>query len=1295
MKRIVLIVFTSLCSLQVLPQASFTADFVHQLFTVYGQLYGEDVGQSKELHAVAKKLVYSSAIIINGMPAEERAKMNWQHPDRPLLYEILATYCQQSDFQTLTTEVLDNTYYSIDSIISREGNTSVVYLNSGNRVGLTDSATGWAWTVYRSATDDVRPANAYLGKAQVTALTGGSAIVTITGNTDSEFQVEVGDQVDLQVPGRAGSNTLLGALMDYNIHFIDIMGEPLTDQALFRFLGEEKIQEDVFAALLQDVHNTADFLQEYGGFDTLMVTEGRFRGQDLVTAMSNATAVDMRMFLGFVRDYPGKYIGHIWRISETYATWLINGTLHEEEVSNWLIDSVKTKYQTQYFDPFIQQYGFYLKDTISQDWLSIIQQQFSAQQFEEARLNSEVLYAMGKALEDPYIQMEAMNNIGFSYQLDSAYFKAIDWYSRIIRMDSTYLNAYWNRSGCYGELDQYADAIADLEIVAAGAPWFSSAPGNIGWYYMKQGEIEKSAPYIKEAFALDSTAMAWNINYGHLKLLTGNKEEAYRFYQRTLDLLSSEEEYTYGPVNDFNLFLRKGWYKSEVQAAKDWMEDQYQRVYKHRVLSDMAWDSATVYKEAKDWPTALQWYRQALDYEMNGEKPRALEIYLYEGWIGRCHQEMEDYDQGVLAYQNALQAARQLGTDEVVNSFELLGWIHDATGEAAKAASYYAEAKALERLQADKDGSKELYVLAIGINDYSDLQYQWAEQDATAVAAAFKGEASLLFDKVHTTVLIGKDATRQGIQQAFTQVIEQTKPGDTFVAYFAGQTTQGEQSYLLAADYGVDTTNVIPARLLNNWLSLAPATKQLLVLDASDPGFASEMIALISSERDINQTTYQGVISPFGPRRERNKLSNALITHYIIEGLTGEANAMQRPDTMISIKELEAYVSGQLSKPENYEQVLSYIHGVDFGLAYTAPILAMSVDTIPPEIEVRTPRLTRGGLTETQEASATIEAKIFDGSGLKAVRLNNQAVTMQDGSILESFVSLAIGTNEYVIEAVDEFGNSATDTLIIKRVPQTQHTTTASDRISFGKPKSRNIALFIASDTYQEWNNLNNPVRDARAIQAELATKYGFEIDTLFNPTKSQFEDKVYSYLEGNFNEEDRLFVFIAGHGVYDNIMQDGYLATYDSEKNARRKEESYVPLSWLSMKLDRCRFNKIFVMIDACFGGAFGDIQYSNSGDKTRLYLTSGNKVYVDDGPRGGHSPFAYGILEVLRQQGQQQGEVTAMAFPVYLKQVEELQTEPRFGAFASSSRDPEFTFEFQQAVSGVRTANLTKKAF
>ena len=47
----------------------------------------------------------------------------------------------------------------------------------------------------------------------------------------------------------------------------------------------------------------------------------------------------------------------------------------------------------------------------------------------------------------------------------------------------------------------------------------------------------------------------------------------------------------------------------------------------------------------------------------------------------------------------------------------------------------------------------------------------------------------------------------------------------------------------------------------------------------------------------------------------------------------------------------------------------------------------------------------------------------------------------------------------------------------------------------------RDYALLFATDVYDEWEDLSNPVYDATAIEKELREKYGFETELVLNET--------------------------------------------------------------------------------------------------------------------------------------------------------------------------------------------------
>jgi WD40 repeat protein len=190
-------------------------------------------------------------------------------------------------------------------------------------------------------------------------------------------------------------------------------------------------------------------------------------------------------------------------------------------------------------------------------------------------------------------------------------------------------------------------------------------------------------------------------------------------------------------------------------------------------------------------------------------------------------------------------------------------------------------------------------------------------------------------------------------------------------------------------------------------------------------------------------------------------------------------------------------------------------------------------------------------------------------------------------------------------------------------------------------------ALLIAFDEYDQLSNLNNPLCDARTIGRELELNYGFKVKEAFNQDLSGVVNAIDSYRNVvKDDEDDQLLIFIAGHGIYSEQKKQGWLAVRDSKKDDSIFR-SYYPFVQLIEDIKSLPFKHILVVIDSCFSGAL--IQSGSRGDrdfyttpeavtvrlknKTKWIISSGSLKYVDDGPKGEHSPFARQLLEAFRR--------------------------------------------------------------
>jgi len=235
-------------------------------------------------------------------------------------------------------------------------------------------------------------------------------------------------------------------------------------------------------------------------------------------------------------------------------------------------------------------------------------------------------------------------------------------------------------------------------------------------------------------------------------------------------------------------------------------------------------------------------------------------------------------------------------------------------------------------------------------------------------------------------------------------------------------------------------------------------------------------------------------------------------------------------------------------------------------------------------------------------------------------------------------------------------------------------------------------ALVFATDNYDNWPDLVNPVFDSRTIAEELKKTYGFKVEMLENATQNEILKKLREYIEKKYKPLDQLFIFFAGHGNYDATFGEGYLVPREALANDEGKT-SYLSYNRLRSVVNNIPCEHIFLTMDVCFGGTFDQALASSRGMdedtykeksaaefvtqkltyKTRKFLTSGGKSYVSDGIPGKHSPFARAFIEALRSKGGKDGIITLSEITPY---VEKLKVTPRSGEFGDNAPGSDFVF-------------------
>lgn len=306
--------------------------------------------------------------------------------------------------------------------------------------------------------------------------------------------------------------------------------------------------------------------------------------------------------------------------------------------------------------------------------------------------------------------------------------------------------------------------------------------------------------------------------------------------------------------------------------------------------------------------------------------------------------------------------------------------------------------------------------------------------------------------------------------------------------------------------------------------------------------------------------------------------------------------------------------------------------------------------------------------------------------------------------------SFSFGKDFLLYENKKSMDNNATE-LALKRGTEITNKEQKNAEVTTGLQK--NYALIFAGDLYADkgFDKLANPIYDGNTLGGLLTENFGFEVTLVKNPTLDKLENTLSDFRDRkNYGPNDQLFIFFAGHGVYDEKSKMGYLVANDSKLNDPNFKTflSYSDLGNKYLKNIKC--NRIFLVLDACFAGTFFDDNTVRGADQEantknleslkskasnlrfKKGISSGAKQYVEDGKPGQHSPFASKFLTTLWNKAMNKSFVTADELIGEIKSNPPGSTAVCEGKFHYSDPFSHFIFELQnqQKISSFKSANL-----
>jgi len=225
---------------------------------------------------------------------------------------------------------------------------------------------------------------------------------------------------------------------------------------------------------------------------------------------------------------------------------------------------------------------------------------------------------------------------------------------------------------------------------------------------------------------------------------------------------------------------------------------------------------------------------------------------------------------------------------------------------------------------------KKSLALVVGVTHYQDADkyppVPFAANDARAVSAALtRTEAGPALAPRQVTLLVGNDASRERVEEAFAELAGRARPGDHVLVYFAGYgfRSKSGSAYLLLNH--VKGASSLALSELGALMAKVPGEK-LLVLDCGFDGQGrSKGSRALDADKagaeleSVAEAAGAAVLASSSPKTACLALSHleaGLFTHHLVDGLGGAAD--RDANGGLTHAELYAYLEDRVVAESSY-----------------------------------------------------------------------------------------------------------------------------------------------------------------------------------------------------------------------------------------------------------------------------------------------------------------------------------------------------------------------------------------
>lgn len=314
-----------------------------------------------------------------------------------------------------------------------------------------------------------------------------------------------------------------------------------------------------------------------------------------------------------------------------------------------------------------------------------------------------------------------------------------------------------------------------------------------------------------------------------------------------------------------------------------------------------------------------------------------------------------------------------------------------------------------------------------------------------------------------------------------------------------------------------------------------------------------------------------------------------------------------------------------------------------------APAGAASLANLPPPtIEIVYPLATRGNdriqlRVRAEKGAGDIIGRVRSSLGVQRLTVGKQSVAVDEQLLFAIPADLISQDRATRIEVTDLLGRKSAVELDIARPVAAADGSRSKSANAFSTKNY--YALIIGDDDFQYWPRIDNAVADARAIEQELRTHYGFKTTLLTNATRQQILSAFNDFRE-KLTPDDNFLVYYAGHGQLVRQIDRGYWIPVDAQTNS---DTQWILNEQITDYLQILPARHILVIADSCYAGVLTrsslevpksgidpdtrlDILRQLSPKRVRTVMTSGGVQPVLDTGANDHSIFAAALLRMLR---------------------------------------------------------------